>query len=247
MYLFFIDDCRKEKAKTSLLGGFIISEGRYYSLQNKLWQLKARYGLRKIDPIKWSPPKKPEFEPQRKIRKQTVFKKEVLNLINNSKVKIIVAVIHEKQGYTKKLRIECLKKSLEFLSQRYQMEIQSTSKKGRLIIDHPGTGGAEIELCKYYKTIWCEGSQYPTFSITLDNLDETVYYSHGYASDGLQIADFTVGAIGHAIETRKYEYIDLIKNRIRRNRTGTIKGLGVVVYPSNSRIADPFIKRCMIP
>jgi len=122
------------------------------------------------------------------------------------------------------------------------MEVSSLGGRGKIIIEHPGL--KESDLCEYYREIWLNGSNYPTFSMKFTNLAETIYYSHDFSCEGLQLADFIVGSIGHAVENKTYDFICEIKNHIAQ-KDGKVKGVGIIVYPSNSIIADDLIRHCL--
>ena len=111
---------------------------------------------------------------------------------------------------------------------------------GRIIVEHPGGDDHEIEQMRHYREIRIKGSNYPNFSMKLESLDETIYYTHDFCCDGIQLADFIVGSIGHAIEKKDYSFVRLYKDKIRKVND-KIKGAGIVVYPSSSLIADELI------
>jgi hypothetical protein len=242
MHSFYIDDCRKSEAHISILGGFIINDDDYPNLQNNYRSVKNIYGLTPGDPAKWSPPHKPEFRKQRAIPNQNNFRRDVLNALGGAPITIVAAIVEERGRYNNRIRNYYLSASLEFLAQRFQRELSTTASTGRMILDYPGQYH-ELDMMKRYRDIRLNGSNYPTFSMQLPLLEESAYYSHDVASDGIQLADFIVGAIGHSIATHYYGYIQSIKSKIRKDGN-KIKGVGIVLYPSNSSAADNLIANC---
>jgi len=194
------------------------------------------------DPAKWSPPNNAEFRRQRAIANQNAFRTEVVNLLGASPIKIIASVIEESGTYNRQRRNTYLCAALEYLAQRFERELSPSSHTGNLILDYPGNQH-ELQMMKRYHHIRLNGSNYPAFSMHLPSLDETIYYSHDVTCDGIQLADFIVGAAGHSIETHRYDYVRILRPKIRKYR-GKTKGMGIVVYPSNSTIADGVIGVC---
>jgi hypothetical protein len=242
MRSFYIDDSRRERSGISILGGFIINDSAYSSLQNSYRDIKARYALTPEDPAKWSPPRTAEFNKQRAIQDQNAFRSEVIGLLAASPIKIIAAVIEEHGRYNRQRKDYYLCASLEFLAQRFERELSQTSPDGRMVLDYPGEYHGSSML-KRYRRIRINGSNYPTFSMKLPSLDDTAYYSYDVTCDGIQLADFIVGAIGHSIDNRRYDHIRTLRPRVRKVQ-GKVKGVGIVVYPSNSAVVDSLIRVC---
>lgn len=135
--VFYIDDCRREAANISILGGFIVSESAYQTLQRRYREIKANYGLTPGDPAKWSPPRRPEFNKQRSITRQNDFRREVLALLGQSPIKVLASIIEERGRYNNEQRNQYLCSSLEFLAQRFQREIPH-GEIGRMVVEYPG-------------------------------------------------------------------------------------------------------------
>lgn len=85
--------------KFRVWGGLIADETLAIKLQDDLAKLKIKWGLKKSDPIKWSPKEnKNLYSAQRKIRDQTEFKCALLDLIGQSDATLIAAVFETKKG-----------------------------------------------------------------------------------------------------------------------------------------------------
>jgi hypothetical protein len=242
MHSFYIDDSRQERARASILGGFIVEEGAYTALQTRYRTLKTQYDLTPEDAAKWSPPRAPSFRKQRGLRSQNAFRIDVLKLLAASPIKIVATAIEEQGVYDKDKRHQYLCAALDFLAQGFERELSAQHSSGRMILDYPGAEH-ELDMMKHYHQIRLRGSNYPSSSMQLSSLDETIYYSHCITCDGLQLADFVVGALSYSVDRRRYDYIRLLRYRIRK-MSGEIKGAGIVVYPSNSLVMDGVIRAC---
>jgi len=262
MYFLFLDDSpiNKNNLKATCLGGFIIKKEDYLILQKQLEELKIKYGLLPSDPIKWSPTEgNKNYKKQREIKEQNKFKATVLQLLSKAKIKIIAAFIDNDQELLKMLKskhtknyvlLSYEKKALEYLSQRFQFELQdinkasTTTHHGIILIDEPSKNKI-ISLIKHYNHVWHNGSKgvgkNGEFDIKFDLLMDSIFFSHGFGCDGIQLADFVISSLRHSTENSRYKFPKLFKNKIRQIN-GNMKGIGLVVYPSNSTIADNLIK-----
>jgi hypothetical protein len=241
------------------LGGFLIKDDDYLGMRKKCEDIKLSNGLLPTDPVKWSPQSRDKrFAAQRKIKNQNQFKTEILKLIGKSKAKIVVALINtnfksyralkQNKNITKsdlqKIQLDYEKRALEYLAQRVQLELQDIRKKNDgdekgLILIESYDQEKSPQLVEYYKKIWHTGSG--EFNMHFSLLFDSIVYSHDFGCDGIQLADFIVGSMCYTIKNSKYHYLNNYKNKVR-SRNKKIKGVGIVVYPSNSTIADNIIK-----
>jgi len=261
VYILFLDNSYIEKDSIDLtaLGGFIIKDEDYLSLRKKFEDIKLSFGLKPDDPIKWSPQQGDKrFEAQRKIKDQNNFKLEILKLLAEHKISILCVFINTNSKFYKKLykrkkiskdmlerfALDYEKRALEYLAQRMQLELQDLKRKNNedqkgLIIIESYDQKKSPQLAEYYKKIWHLGSG--EFDMHFNLLFDSIAYSHDFGCDGIQIADFIIGSMCYTIKKSKYHYINQYKHKIR-NKNGKIKGAGIVVYPSNSTVADNLIK-----
>ena len=135
MHSFYIDDSRQEKARASILGGFIIEEGAYAALQIRYRNLKAQYDLTPEDAAKWSPPRAPSFRKQRGLQSLNAFRIDVLNLLAASPIKIVASAIEEQGVYDKNKRHQYLCAALDFLAQGFESELSTQDSSGRMILE----------------------------------------------------------------------------------------------------------------
>ena len=242
MYEFYIDDtekgCFNDKEYMPILGGFVASHDEYVKIEQDFRQLKQEFNLNKFTPIKWSPGSKdPIYQEQRSLSDQNQFREAVLRKISENNITIIVSII-DVDGLFKTQKLESYRtQALEQLSQRFQLFFSDPGIKsedsGQIILDNPGN--SESKLSRYYREICCNGCTY--VDMELKNLSKTLYISHSFANEGLQIADYIVGAVGYTIKTKNKRYFNLIKDKVR-NRGGNMKGIGIIIFPSNSTSID---------
>jgi len=247
MHDFYIDDTergnRNKEGYLPILGGFTIGKDKYNQLQEVMRRLKQSAGLDKNDPIKWSPGQNDIlYANQRSIPNQNDFKETVLKMIGSQDLKIIISIIDTQNLYPTWTYESYRKMALEYLSQRFQHYLMENGvteiNSGQVIIDYPGNS-IESSMSRHYHTICCKGCSYIPMKLSL--LSNTLYLAHAFSNEGLQIADFIVGSIGYTLKTKCSNYFDLIKSNIR-SKDGNMKGTGVIIFPSNSRIADHLFK-----
>lgn len=255
MYLMFLDNSYVHTGSLNIncLGGFIIGSSEYEVLVRQLANLKRSYGLSPSNPIKWSPSEgSSRHAPQRSIPRQNEFKKAVLTLLNSAPIKIACVFINSNQNVineqrraglitrsdANRIRVSYEIRAVEYLAQRFQMELQQiTDGRGQLIVEANSTMSPRIAE-EYHKT-WHDGSG--EFNMQFDRLLDSITYSHDFACAGLQLADFIISSTCHALRSSYYEYIKIYKDRFRRHNN-QVKGIGVVVYPSNLSFADNLVR-----
>jgi len=261
MHLLFLDNSYVDSKNLDItaLGGFLIKDSDYLEVRKKFEDIKLSNGLLPTDPVKWSPQSRDKrFAAQRKIKGQNQFKTEILKLIGESKLKIVVAFINTNlksyrtlkqdrkisKADLQKIQLDYEKRALEYLAQRLQLELQDLKKRNSddekgLILIESYDQEKSAQLVEYYKKIWHTGSG--EFNMRFSLLFDSITYSHDFGCDGIQLADFMVGSMCYTVKNSKYHYIRNYRNKVR-NRNKKVKGIGIVVYPSNSTIADNLIK-----
>jgi hypothetical protein len=236
-YLFFVDDTEKGSPGADylpILGGIVVKSSSYQLLKDKFYSLKKEFGLRPEDPIKWSPGQNDDkYNAQKSIKKINVLRYEVLKFIKSSRLTIIVSVI-DADNLTRKGRQFYLEQSIDHLAKRFHyMSFRYAEKENIMILDYPGHK-EESNLISCYRKLRMNGA---SSKVMLSSLTDSIFYSHGFACDGLQLADFVVGCIGYTLKKSKYNYYNLIKGNVRSVK-GKMKGAGLIVFPSNSKVVD---------
>lgn len=242
MHHFYLDDTEtgmRGENYSPILGGFITDHHDYLRIQEDLQNLKEKFHLNRFDPIKWSPGQTDDtYSHQREIRDQNLFRRSVLELLNENNISIIIAVIDEDKLIKRGSLAYYKSQALEYLSQRFQLFLQEKKtgeiNEGQIILDFPGHK-TESFLSKHYHDICCFGCKYIDMELSL--LSKTLYLAHAFACEGLQLADYVVGMLGYTIKTQDKKYFNLVKDKIR-NYKGNIKGAGIVIFPSNSKKID---------
>ena len=220
-------------------GGLIIEESVEDTLIEELFKLKKEFNLHPFDPIKFNPPNKKAYKPQRNIKNQKEFHKRVLSLISSSKVTLMAAYYDG----TKELNFTGMTSQLlNDLSVRFKFfisEKKSAGKhRGSMVLAYPGKDEAFPFSEKYYnirrKTAtlhsknWGSPSKKP---IVLSLLEPSIYFSFEPHNPLIQIADYVTGSVAFALKGKGDEYFSVLKHRFRSGNNNNIKGFGLISYP----------------
>ena len=238
-YSFFIDDTNRGAPMSNympILGGIVVADQFYYGILRRRFNLlKSNFGLSPDDPIKWSPGQSDQrYRALRSLRRINDIRHEVLRLISSPSVTIITSIIDENSLDRAYDRVFYLKQSIDHLAKRFHFMLSSiNSFNGKMILDYPGHNN-ESELMSWYRKIRISSA---SSGVQLDTLSDSIYYSHCFACDGIQLADFVVGCIGYTLKNNRNHYFNTIRGRIRSVR-GKMKGCGLIVFPSNSTAID---------
>lgn len=257
-YLFLDNsDISNNNFSINSLGGFIIDCDDYIHLSKDLRKIKLKYGLEKDTPIKWSPDSSdPRYKKYRSLKNINAFRTEVLGLIAKAKIKIVCCFINNNLEDLKKLKklkkinkqeyqlllLNYYKRAVEYTAQRFQKELEVNDEYGQIVIEFANDTSTTSAVGEFYRKIQTNGSGGIFFDMKLKNLADGLMFSHDFCCDGIELADFIVSSLTHALKNNHYVYIDIIKKKIR-SRSGFSKGYGIVVYPSASVVADNLIKR----
>lgn len=82
---------------------------------------------------------------------------------------------------------------------------------------------ADITLQQAYKKALFYGTKFLNFT----NYTESIVFVDSEDSTGIQLVDHCAGLFGKAYEQGKKEYLNSIKNAIRKNHFNNVKGYGV--------------------
>jgi len=236
---FFIDDTYTGAPRVNympILGGVIVQDQFYNkTFQRRFYSVKKQFGLTPKDPIKWSPGQSDQkYKALRSLGRINDLRTEILKLISSPSITIIASIIDEKSLCREYDRLFYLKQSVDHLAKRFHYMLSNANQiGGKMILDFPGQDN-ESELMKCYRQKRLLGA---SSGVQLDTLSDSLYYSHSFACNGIQLADFVVGCIGYTLKHNKKHYFDIIKRRIRSVR-GKIKGCGLIIFPSNSKAID---------
>lgn len=230
-------------------GGFIIEESAEDTLIEELFELKRSFSLDSFDPIKFNPPKKEEYKPQKNIKDQNEFREKVISLISSAEITIISAYYNE----TKNLSVTKMASQLiNDLSVRFEFFMKErkldNKHRGSMILAYPGKRETFPFSEKYYEIRkknavlhsknWSSPSEKP---VKLSLLEPSIYFSFESHNPLIQIADYVAGSVASAIKGKDDKYFNMLKPRFR-NKEGNIKGIGLVSYPHYTTEIDHLCK-----
>jgi len=229
--ILFIDDTQQLHGDRGYVGiGGVIFHDDYLSDLPVLFnRKKALHSIPLKEEIKWSPPKDSWIAKNLIDDNRISAYSDILGLVRSLNGKVIVAVI---QGdATKQSLIEAKWKCIEFVTERFQLYLQThEDRKGLIIADFPGSGKEEKRLLRNYHQLLEKGTKYVKPSNIVMNLLTT----ESYLNPSLQIADLVVGiTTGMCPPQRNYalQYWGIIKHNFHRNQNGKVMGCGLKVFP----------------
>lgn len=107
-----------------------------------------------------------------------------------------------------------------------------------MIVDFPSKSIGP-DLMRHYFDLKTLGSKRRFYTI-FKNLAETMYYSHCFCCNGLQVADFIVGALNNFLKTEDERFVKIISRKFRRSGL-ILKGYGLALYPKDLDIWDKYL------
>jgi hypothetical protein len=251
----YLDDSDGNRGtqKFCVWGGLITTEAHSIVLSDRLTALKAKWGLSKHDPVKWSPKEgKDDYKGQRSLSDQNGFKSAVLDLIGTSDITLIAAVFLDDQGLSKSdMQIQLIND----LSVRFQFDLQDKRRKesigyrGALVLAYPGTSNQLISKTLYelhkgganFKSRNYLASASAT-KVKLDCLESAVYFSYEAHNPLLQLSDFVSSSVAWTLKRQDFQFFEKIRPRFR-NVNENIKGAGLLVYPNHSTFVDELCRQ----
>ncbi len=247
MYIVFIDESGqpggfdKENNKlvenTSnyfILSGFMIDAEEILHIEEKMRDIKLKYGLNPYHEVKWNTRYKDIGIDFKQIMN---MKKEIMGIVNNYKNSVIGIIMDKEYCYKSKEFIQnhndLYAVALHLLMERCCMQI--TDEKGRntvtpamLFADsrkNDSNNKLDIELQNAYLRAKNMGTHFVKFP----NFCDTLIFVDSDYSAGIQIADFCAGAIYRKYEKEDGLFFDILKPSIRTHN-GDIKGAGIKFY-----------------
>jgi hypothetical protein len=245
-HVLYLDDSRIQELGISILGGLLVQDAEYHRLRQAIRALKTQHLGDAHAPIKWSPDGgDPHFGSLRELSDQRPFREAMCDMLGVMDGVLMFACIDEQNvAFRAERRERYLLQGLEYLCQRTELQMREVGGHARVISDLPGTG-LSSPMTRHYKRLHDEGTSGSVFGLRLNNMDRTLLFSDEVLCEGLQLADFAVGALGQSVKGKGDGYLNRFATRVRRDRvSGKVKGFGVVVYPSNSGIVDGACQLC---
>lgn len=247
MYIIFIDESGqpsgfnieanelvKNTSKYFILSGFIIDANEILHIEEKLRDIKLKYGLNPYHEVKWNTRYKDIGIGFKEIMN---MKKEIMQIVNNYKNSVIGIIMDKEHCYRNKQFIQnhndLYAVALHLLMERCCMQI--TDEKGRdtiipamLFADsrkNNNNNRLDIELQNAY----LRAKNMGTYFVKFPNFCDTLIFVDSDYSAGIQIADFCAGAIYRKYEKEDSTFFDILKPSIRTHK-GKIIGAGIKLY-----------------
>lgn len=247
MYIIFIDESGqpggfnkeinelvKNTSNYFILSGFIIDADEILHIEEKLRNIKLKYGLNPYHEVKWNTRYK---DIGINFKEITNMKKEIMQIVNNYKNSVIGIVMDKECCYKNKQFIQTHNDlyavALHLLMERCCMQI--TDEKGRnttipamLFADsrkNDSNNKLDIELQNAY----LRAKNMGTYFVKFPNFCDTLIFVDSDYSAGIQIADFCAGAIYRKYEKEDDTFFNILKPSIRTHK-GEIIGAGIKLY-----------------
>jgi hypothetical protein len=229
MNILFIDDTEQMEKRYVGMGGVIFNDNSIPNLFSMFTHAKESHSIPASEEIKWSPRKGSWIFENLRGEKRIAAYSAILNLIRLFGGKIITAVMYR---YMTSYNVREAKwKCIEFVTERFQMFLQSQEdKNGIIIADFPGSGTEEKKLLSDYYQLLDSGTRY----IKPSNLVMNILTTESHLNPGLQIADLVVG-ITTSMCTSHNAYASnfwhIVKESLHQSAGGIVIGCGIKIFP----------------
>lgn len=224
----------KNTSKYFILSGFMINADKILHIEEKMRDIKLKYGLNPYHEIKWNTRYKDMGIDYKKIMD---MKKEIMGIVNNYKNSVIGIVMDKEYCYKNKEFIQnhndLYAIALHLLMERCCMQI--TDEKGRNTVipamifadsrKNDRNNKLDIELQSSYLRAKNMGTHFVKFP----NFCDTLIFVDSDYSAGIQVADFCAGAIFRKYEKEDTMFFEILKPAIRTHK-GNIDGAGIKLY-----------------
>jgi hypothetical protein len=228
MNILFIDDTEQMSGRYIGMGGVVFNDDVISSLFSMFARIKETYKIPHTEELKWSPRKDSWI--YKNLREERIaLYSEILKLLSLFNGEIITAVMcREITSYSVS---EAKWKCIEFVTERFQMFLQTQEdKNGIIIADFPGSGTEEKKLLSDYYQLLDSGTKY----IKPSNLVMNLLTTESHLNPGLQIADLVIGILT-SMCTSSNDYASkfwhIIKGNIHRSTDGIVIGCGIKIFP----------------
>ncbi|EPI56390.1 DUF3800 domain-containing protein [Gardnerella vaginalis] len=231
-----------------VLGGLVIPESQWKSLQSNLHGLKKKYGIE--GEVKWryfiNHPLSNKTTPlsNLSVNELNELREDLFKLISeNENFKIIAAVVNTKDYYDKYKAGNAenmYHTAFEKICERFQYYLQDLSKNagtkvyGMIVIDARNSKQNK-QLDDFHFDLL---NNHDSYRADYNNLIEGLFIAASHHSVGVQFADLVAGAVYRKCSKGDSTFYNMIRNNVRRNSQGKAEGFGVVAVPSGSRIIE---------
>ncbi len=246
MHLFFIDESGTppKLGKTDptyfVIGGLIVPEEVWHSIQSRLVGLKAAEKYH--GEIKWrffvpsnNDPDNPMISWSAEQRDK--FRKNIFKIITDHRsVKLMACICNCTEAYKRahiNTQNDLYYQTYKPLTERFQYFLQDISREtGRknfgMIVADQRNHKEDNKMRVLHERLVTEDSKLTT---TYSNLIEGLFFSPSHLSVGIQFADMVAGAVWRKVERGDAQYYNSIETSFRSRSDGTIEGYGVISFP----------------
>ena len=224
----------KNTSKYFILAGFMINSDEILKIEEKLRDIKLKYGLNTYHEVKWNTKYKAiSIEYEQIIS----MKKEIMQIVRKYKNSVIGIVMDKEYCYNNKEHIknhnDLYSVALHLLMERCCMQItKETGRKNTepaLIFADSRKNDKNNKLDKELQMSYLRAKNMGTYFVKFPNFCDALIFADSDYSAGIQIADFCAGAIFRKYEKNDEEFFTILKPSIRKHK-GKIDGAGLKLY-----------------
>ncbi|MDO6355099.1 DUF3800 domain-containing protein [Caloramator sp. CAR-1] len=220
-------------SKYFTLAGILIPADDTIKLQRKLKLLKLQHNLPTDKEFKWNA-KYSQFG----IDKETYisYREGMVQLINEYKNSVIVAVIDKDEAYKKNYinnHHDVYVQALHLIMERVQKEINDRNllKEPVMFMFDSRKNDKNSKLDEELQLSYIRATGLGTYYMSFPYFSETPIFVDSDYSAGVQLADYCAGITHRAYEAGKSDWFEKIKPALRKSKTGNITGYGLKVFP----------------
>jgi len=204
-YLFFGDE--QDSSRSLLFGGFLIKREKLSTLDDGVVQAKRDAGLDADDPVKWSPPQDPAYEPQRALspEKRRLLTQRMLALLHPLEAACFFSLVWK---YTPQFTTKAYNWAFSHVLQRLALNLDrlSPSQLGYPSLDVVVDWFPSPDKCRQYFEVYndafYEGYRFRRNRIPpLRHFGATpcLLVTRCQFSRALQLVDYCVGSVGELL------------------------------------------------
>lgn len=221
-------------SKFFTIGAFMIDANKIIEVENRVKDVKIKYGLDSHHEIKWHTTySKLGLNYEQNIN----LKNEMLDIISSYKNSVFGIIMDKEKCFKEKSFInnhsDMYAVALHLLMERCCMEI--TTKRGKktkipvMLIADSRKNNANNKLDKELQTAYLRAKNMGTYFVEFPNFCESIFFGDSDYYIGVQLADFCAGAIHRKFENKDDRFFEKIKPAIREHK-GNIYGAGIKLY-----------------
>lgn len=249
MQILFLDESGTAPARNAVdknpyfvLGGLIVPEAQWKSLQSDLKRLKAEYGVQ--GEVKWR-----YFIPHPLSHKTTPLSHLEIPQLDELRIKLfetvakyksfrVIAAVVDTHAYYEKYPLrdaeDMYHDAFEAICARFQYYLQDMQRAttgspyyGMVVIDERNRQQNKQLDDFHYDLL----NNHDSHRADYNNLVEGLFIAASHHSVGVQFADLMAGAVYRKVSKGDSSFYDIISANIRRSPSGDVNGYGIVSVP----------------